>query len=72
MIESGPGARPLLNEQRTILSSAIVKGESQYIVGEGEGGIGVLCEGAHQTFCERYSAKTEARWCLAESLPCMS
>ena len=42
MIESGPGARPLLNERRTILSSAIVKGESQSIVGEGEGGIGVL------------------------------
>ena len=50
VIESGPGARPLLSERRTILSSAIVKGESQSMVGEGEGGIGIVSEGARQTF----------------------
>ena len=72
VIVSGPGALPLLKDRKTILSSAMVKGESQSMVDEGDGGMGECSRGAHQTFCERYSAKTVARWCLAESFPCMS
>ena len=34
-MESGPGARPVRSDLRTILSSAIVNGPEQSITGEG-------------------------------------
>ena len=39
VIVSGPGALPRLRDLSTMLSSAMVKGESHSITGAGEGGI---------------------------------
>ena len=60
-MESGPGARPVLRERRTKLSSDIVNGAEQSIMGEELSGMSGREEGAFQTFSARYSAKVVAR-----------